>query len=169
MGEGSPARQWRPGPWPLLLPGRTCSGKRQAGSGRKPPPLPKASSRERRAGDRGERIMAWRLLAPHRPALGRRRREQRVFRQRRRHCARGFPRAPRRGGRTKAARGRRRQVGGAGPAPGAGLWEVYFAGPRGGKGSLAPAWASSAFFPQGGCRGSAWVLKGSGPQAQAQG
>ena len=111
-GRGARARQWRPGPRPLLLPRRTCSGKGHVCSGRTPPLQAEASSRERRAGSVGSspRPRGGCLLAPRRRALlGRGMREQR------RHCERGFPRAPRRGGCTKAAR-RPTPAGGEGPA-----------------------------------------------------
>lgn len=115
VGEGSP------GPGLALRvqaspsPGADCSGKGQVCSGRKPPSQTEASFRERRAGGRGELTTASRLPASRYRALGPGRLEQRVFRERRRHCARGFPRAPRRGGRTKAARGPT-PAGGEGPA-----------------------------------------------------
>ena len=120
VGEGSSGRQWRPRPRPLLLPRRTCSGKRHVCSGRTPPLQTEASSRERRAGSVGSspRSRGGCSLAPSRRALlDRGRPQQRAFREQRRHCERGFPRAPRRGSRTKAAR-RPTPGGGEGPAHG---------------------------------------------------
>lgn len=118
VGEGSAGPQWRPRPRPLLLPRRTCSGKGRVCSGRTPPLQTEASSRERRAGSVGSspRPRGGCLLAPRRRALlGRGGPQQRAFREQRRHCECGFPRAPRRGGRTKAAR-RPTPAGGEGPA-----------------------------------------------------
>lgn len=120
VGEGSSGRQWRPRPRQLLLPRRTCSGKRHVCSGRTPPLQTEASSRERRAGSVGSspRSRGGCSLAPSRRALlDRGRPQQRAFREQRRHCERGFPRAPRRGSRTKAAR-RPTPAGGEEPAQG---------------------------------------------------
>ncbi|XP_070214946.1 uncharacterized protein [Bos mutus] len=100
VGEGSSGRQWRPRPRPLLLPRRTCSGKRHVCSGRTPPLQTEASSRERRAGSVGSspRSRGGCSLAPSRRALlDRGRPQQRAFREQRRHSSQtplsmGFPR-----------------------------------------------------------------------------